>query len=49
MKEITLKDLLDAKTFQSLMDSFYALTGIGIGVIDINGDILVAKGWQIFV
>jgi len=46
MKEITLKDLLDAKTFQSLMDSFYALTGIGIGVLDINGDILVAKGWQ---
>lgn len=41
-----LSDIIDAKAIQALMDDFYALTGIGVAVLDLNGKILVSTGWQ---
>jgi hypothetical protein len=35
--EIELKDILDVSSIQSLMDDFYALTNIGVAVIDLHG------------
>ena len=43
---IIIKDLVDFSEFQKLMDAFYSLTGIPIGVIDPENNILVATGWQ---
>ncbi|MDP4175372.1 MAG: PocR ligand-binding domain-containing protein [Bacteroidota bacterium] len=45
-EQIELKDILDYKAIQSLMDDFYSLTHFGIGVIDLKGNILVGTGWQ---
>jgi PAS domain S-box-containing protein len=44
--ELQLEDILDIPSLQSLMDDFNALTDIGIGVIDLNGKVLVQTGWQ---
>lgn len=41
-----LGDILDTQAFQSMMDDFYKLTGIGIGILDLKGNVLVATGWQ---
>jgi len=38
--------IVDTGAVQSLMDDFYALTGIGVAIIDLNGAVLVATGWQ---
>lgn len=45
-KTIKLKEVLDRKALQSLMDDFYALINVGIGIIDLDGEVLVATGWQ---
>ncbi len=42
----TLDDLIDSGEIQSLMDDFYKVTNIGVAVVDLTGDILVATGWQ---
>lgn len=41
-----LNDILDVKNFQAMLDDFYSLTNIGIGIIDLDGNVLVATGWQ---
>lgn len=41
-----LNDILDVKNFQAMLDDFYSLTNIGIGIIDRDGNVLVATGWQ---
>ena len=46
MEELELSDIIDSDALQSMMDNFYQVTGIGIGVIDMNGNALVATGWQ---
>ncbi|HCM27108.1 MAG TPA: hypothetical protein DIC34_11275 [Treponema sp.] len=43
---LDLEDIIDAKRLQRLMDDFFLLTNMGIGIIDIRGKILVATGWQ---
>lgn len=46
---LTADDILGSIDFapiQSLMDVFYKLTGIGIAILNLDGDILVATGWQ---
>lgn len=45
-EQIELKDILDYKAIQSLMDDFYSLTHFGIGIIDLKGNVLVGTGWQ---
>jgi PAS domain S-box-containing protein len=39
-------NIIDKEALQSLMDDFYAVTGMGIGVIDLKGNVLVGTGWQ---
>ncbi|WP_370576001.1 PAS domain S-box protein, partial [Methanomethylovorans sp.] len=43
---LELADIIDHKAIQSLMDDFYKLTQIGVGIIDLHGNVLVATGWQ---
>ncbi len=43
---ISLKDLIDIPTYQHLSDSFTQLTGMTISILDLNGKILTASGWQ---
>ncbi|MFO7791103.1 MAG: PocR ligand-binding domain-containing protein, partial [Bacteroidales bacterium] len=37
---------MDIKAIQSLMDDFHQLTKIGVAIVDIDGNVLVATGWQ---
>jgi PAS domain S-box-containing protein len=41
-----LPDLIDIPSLQMLMDRFHAATGIPVGIIGSDGEILVATGWQ---
>lgn len=38
--------IIDFQALQELMELFYKVTKIGIGIIDLKGNILVAAGWQ---
>lgn len=38
--------LIDFRALQDLMNSFYRITRIGIGINDVNGNVQVATGWQ---
>lgn len=44
--DIKLSDVIDFAGIQSLMDDFYQLTNIGVGIIDLKGNVLVSTGWQ---
>jgi len=44
--EIELRDILDAEALQSLMDDFYELAHVPVGIIDTKGEVLVKAGWQ---
>lgn len=37
---------MDFRSIQDLMDSFYKVTHIGVGILDLKGNVLVATGWQ---
>jgi hypothetical protein len=41
-----LKDIIDIKEIQSLMNYFYALTNMGGAIVDLDGNILAGAGWQ---
>ena len=43
---LALAEIIDTEAIQSLMNDFYALTQIGIAIIDLRGNVLVATGWQ---
>jgi PAS domain S-box-containing protein len=43
---LDLADIIDAPPVQSLMDDFYELARIPMSIIDLNGKVLVGKGWQ---
>ncbi|MDD3248634.1 MAG: PAS domain S-box protein [Methanosarcina sp.] len=46
MANLELADIVDAQAIQSLMDDFYKLTHIPVGLIDLKGNVLVGVGWQ---
>jgi PAS domain S-box-containing protein len=46
MTRYSLNELIDAAKLQELMDRFYGATGIPVGIIDLEGNIHVATGWQ---
>lgn len=46
INRLELKDILDVKALQSLMDDFYTITNFGIGILDLKGEVLVGTGWQ---
>jgi signal transduction histidine kinase len=43
---LDLADILDVRALQSLVDDFYAVAHIPIGVIDLKGKVLAGVGWQ---
>ena len=46
ISDLELSDIIDSRRIQATIEDFYHLTGIGIGIIDNKGKILVAVGWQ---
>ena len=42
----SLSELLDVSVFQNLLDSFFQLTGLPTALLNIEGKILIASGWQ---
>ncbi len=45
-EQMELKDVVDIKSLQSMMEIFFKLTQIGVAIVDLHGEILVATGWQ---
>ncbi|MFH0784391.1 MAG: PAS domain S-box protein [Pseudomonadota bacterium] len=43
---LELADILDSPALQTMMEDFYRLTKIGIGILDMHGKVLVDVGWQ---
>ncbi len=43
---LELADIVDTAAIQSIMDAFYRVTRVGVGLIDLQGEVLVATGWQ---
>jgi len=41
-----LADIIDVPAIQSMMDDYYTLTGISIGIVDIKGEVQVVAGMQ---
>ncbi len=46
LEEKGLKHIIEATEIQLLMNNFYKLTGTGVGILDLKGNILVGTGWQ---
>ena len=46
LPDVELADVIDVPALQEMMDDYYALTGIGVGIIDLKGNVLVGTGWQ---
>jgi signal transduction histidine kinase len=46
LSEQEIASLLEAPTLQGMMNYFYQVTRIGMAIIDLKGNILVATGWQ---
>ena len=46
LETLALADIIDTPTIQTMMDDFHRATGIGIGIVDLQGEVLVATGWQ---
>lgn len=44
--ELQLSDFIDTQELQAIMENFYKLTHIGIGILDLKGNVLVGVGWQ---
>ena len=44
--EPSISELLEIPVFQDLADSFSKMTGIPLALLDLEGNILVASGWQ---
>ena len=46
MVNLELAEIIDTQAIQSLMDDFYKLVHIPIGINDLKGNVLVGVGWQ---
>ena len=44
---LDLATIIDIRAIQSMMDDFFNLTDIGIAILDLQGKVLVATGWQV--
>jgi PAS domain S-box-containing protein len=44
--DLELADIIDSPAIQSLMDDFYKIAHVPIGIIDLKGRVLVGVGWQ---
>ena len=45
-RALKLADIIDVQMVQSLMEAFSELTHMAIGVVDMEGNVLIATGWQ---
>lgn len=45
-ENLELADIIDIQAIQPLMNDFYKLTHIPIGINDLKGNVLVSVGWQ---
>ena len=43
---LNLSDIIDVTALQNIMNYFYQITNLVVAVLDINGKVLVANGWQ---
>jgi|GEM_PF-33113 len=43
---LELIDIIDIQSIQLLMDDFYSLINVGVGLVDLSGKVLVATGWE---
>lgn len=43
---LELADIVDAAAIQAIVDDFYAISGIPMGLISVTGDVVVGAGWQ---
>ena len=43
---LQLKDIIDTPSIQAMMDDFYKVTGILSAILDTEGKVLIAVGWQ---
>jgi PAS domain S-box-containing protein len=43
---LTLGDIMDVQAVQLVMNTFYSLTQSGNAILDLQGNVLVATGWQ---
>jgi PAS domain S-box-containing protein len=41
-----LRELIDVDAIGHLLEDFYRLTGFGVAILDMRGEVLVATGWQ---
>ncbi|TFF98573.1 MAG: hypothetical protein EU541_06660 [Promethearchaeota archaeon] len=46
LSELKLEDIIDVPRFQSILDNFHELINVAMAIIDMEGKILVATGWQ---
>jgi len=46
IENLVLADIIDVQVIQSLMNDFYKLAHIPIGINDLKGNVLVGAGWQ---
>ncbi|WP_052288841.1 PAS domain S-box protein [Methanospirillum hungatei] len=46
ISSLDLAQIIDTDELQLLMNDFYAVSGIGVAIIDLKGNVLVATGWQ---
>ena len=44
--ELRLSDIIDVPALQALFDDFYLLTRMSMAIIELDGTVLVATGWQ---
>jgi two-component system, cell cycle sensor histidine kinase and response regulator CckA len=43
---LELADIIDSQALQTMMEEFFRVTKIGIGILDTRGKVLVGVGWQ---
>jgi PAS domain S-box-containing protein len=46
IEELSISDIVDVPTIRSLMEDFSALSGMVVAILDLQGTILLATGWQ---
>lgn len=46
LDRLDLADIVDCQAIQAIMDEFFRLMQIGMALLDLKGQILVATGWQ---
>ncbi len=43
---VSLAGILDVQAIQAMLNAFFSLTKISVGIIDLHGNVLIATGWQ---